>query len=313
MPTPLVSIIVRARNEAVSLARLIPLLARQQADFGYEVWLLDNDSHDGSADLARAAGWHVHHIPRDAFNYATALNTGAELAHGDICVSLSAHCFPQTDRWLAELVRPIREDATIVASYGRQWTNPQVAPFEALGNDSLFPPAGTPPTITAFSNANSAYRRAYALQHPFNPVVRILEDHLFLLELPPESRVVYAPEALVHHEHEHFSWRYNIRRWLREGWSFFFIRDYRGYQSPFAAQRWIELEQWLFGYTRLAAVALKRRRWRLALLTLPFFYLRDLCWLIGRMQAARQRAAIAAADALQSRPHRPITIPEQHS
>ena len=80
---PLVSIIVRARNEAPALRKLFALLQSQHTDFGYEIWLLDNDSSDGSAELARAAGVEVHHIPRDAFNYASALNQGAALARGE--------------------------------------------------------------------------------------------------------------------------------------------------------------------------------------------------------------------------------------
>ncbi len=294
---PLASIIIRARDEEPSLRRLIPLLQRQRADFAFEIWLLDNDSRDASAELARQAGLRYHRIPRSAFNYSTALNTGAELARGAFVVNLSAHCFPQGERWLAALIQPLRDDPSVVATYGRQWTNPAVAPFEARGNDQLFPPPGRAPEVVAFSNANCAIRRSYLLEHPFNPAIRILEDHLFLLELDPALRVAYVPDALVHHEHEAFSWRYYVRRWLREGWAFYYIADYRRLPSPFTERPWFYLPDLVRNYPVIAAVYLKRGQLREALLTLPFFYLRDLTWVVGRLIARRRRAALAAEDA----------------
>jgi glycosyltransferase involved in cell wall biosynthesis len=283
--TPLVSIIVRARDEEPALRRLLPLLQGQRADFQFEIWLLDNASRDGSAQLAQAAGICYHFIPRGAYNYATALNLGASLARGEIVVNLSAHCFPEGDGWLAALVAPLRDDPAVVATYGRQWANPRVAPFEALGNDQLFPPPGRSPELVAFSNANSAVRRAHLLLHPFNPAVKILEDHLFYLELAPEERVAYVAEALVHHEHEAFSWRYYMRRWLREGWSFFFIARHRGHASRFAGRPLIAWRDLLLSYPHVAGAFAKKGRVRMALLTLPFFYLRDLSWAAGMIWA----------------------------
>ncbi len=296
--TPLVSIIIRARNEEASLRRLVPLLREQRTDFEYEIWLLDNDSSDTSADIARAAGWNYHFIPRTAFNYATALNDGATLARGAIVVNLSAHCFPQHEYWLAELVRPLRENSTLVATYGRQSADSVNSPFEALGNDTMFPPLGRDPVVMAFSNANAAVRRDHVLQHPFNPVIQILEDHLFLLELGPNPPIVYAPLALVQHEHDHFSWRYYIRRWLREGWSFFFIVHHRKLESPFAHRPLLNWRDIAWGYARLAGGFAKRGRLNIAFLTVPFFYLRDIVWVIGHTWARLKHNDIADQDRL---------------
>jgi glycosyltransferase involved in cell wall biosynthesis len=293
---PLVSIIVRARDEAPALRRLLPIVQAQQTDFPFEIWLLDNDSQDESAQLAREAGICYHHIPRGAFNYATALNDGAALARGEFVVSLSAHCFPQDTNWLAALIQPLRDDPAVVATYGRQWTNPQAAPFEAMGNDTFFPAAGKRPQIVAFSNANSAIRRAYLLLHPFNPMVKILEDHLFFLELAEEYQFVYVPEAFVHHEHERFSWRYLVRRWVREGWAFFFITGHRGMQSPFASRPLLSLRELLIEYPRMVASYAKRGRVREALLTMPFFYLRDVTWAVSFVRAKLQHTLISRHD-----------------
>lgn len=294
-PKPFATIVIRARDEAPALRRLLPLLARQECDFHFEILLLDNASLDDSADLARRSGARCHTIPRGAFNYSTALNLGAELAAGELLVHLSAHCFPQTAAWLAQLVAPLRTHADVLASYGRQWINPATSPFEAQGNDDLFPATGEP-TVTAFSNANCAVRRALVLAHPFNPVVRILEDHLFFLELAGHGRFVYVPEALVHHEHEHFEWGYYLRRWRREGWAFYFITEHRGLASPFRPRRLLDGRHLFVDYPYHAAALLKRWRLRPALMTLPFFWLRDLTWLAGFREAARSRDRIARED-----------------
>lgn len=292
----LVSIIIRARNEAAALKRLLPLLKGQRCDFDVEIWLLDNDSQDGSAEIARAAGAEVQHIPRDAFNYATSLNQGAALARGEFVVNLSAHCYPLTDGWLAALIQPLRADPNVIASYGRQWTDPRTAPFEAMGNDSLFPAADQEATIVAFSNANCAIRRSYLLKHPFNPMVKILEDHLFYLELSSAYQFVYVPEAVVLHTHDSFSWRYYLRRWLREGWAFFFIGKHRGHASPFASMGKLSARELLIDYPKLAAVFARRGKLRTALLTLPFFWLRDSIWALSLLRASLKHGLISQSD-----------------
>ncbi|MBC8078198.1 MAG: glycosyltransferase [Chloroflexales bacterium] len=294
--TPLVSIIIRARNEAPALQRLLPILARQQADFGHEVWLLDNASDDGTAEIARAHGANYHFIPRDAFNYSSALNLGASLARGSIVVNLSAHCFPASDTWLAALVEPLRTPSDVIATYGRQRNEAHVAPFEALGNDSLFPAAGAAPSMVVFSNANCAIRKDYLLLHPFNPAIKILEDHLFYLELSGEYRFAYVPEALVAHEHERFSWRYYARRWAREGWSFFFLRNHRGLASPFVQFPFLIPRNLFYHYPKLAGWFAKRGEYRTALLTLPFFWLRDAIWFAGWLRARVRHPRLSQED-----------------
>lgn len=292
----LASIIIRARNEAAALQHLLPLLQGQRCDFEFEILVLDNDSDDGSQEIVRAAGLALYHIPRADFNYATALNQGAELARGEYVVNISAHCYPLSDTWLAALIQPLRENPQVIASYGRQWTDPQVAPFEAMGNDAIFPPTGHEPDLVAFSNANAAIRRLQLLAHPFNPVVKILEDHLFYLELRERWQFVYIPEALVLHAHESFSMRYYLKRWMREGWAYFFISQHRGYSSPFAKQQQISLREFFIGYPWLASVFARRRKFRTALITIPFFWLRDSIWALSFAQAASQHAHIAQAD-----------------
>jgi glycosyltransferase involved in cell wall biosynthesis len=294
--TPLVSIIIRARDEAPALRRLLPILKSQEVDFPFEIWLLDNDSHDDSSSLAREHGLRYHHIPRNGFNYAAALNLGASLAEGEIIVSLSAHCFPQHTGWLAALVVPLRTDQTVVATYGRQVIDPASDAFEAHGNAELFPADQRQPKIVAFSNANSAIRRDYLLMHPFNPAIKILEDHLFYLEIAGDFDVVYVPEAVVIHEHDRFSWRYYLRRWVLEGWSFYFLTRHRGLPSPYIPKRLVSPRRLLGTYPRIAFAYARRGRWKPALRAVPFFWLRDFVWLASFLRARLLHPRMAQLD-----------------
>lgn len=292
---PLVSIIIRARDEEKALKRLLPILAAQKTDFSFETWVLDNESHDGTAGVAQSFGACLHTIPRQGFNYATALNVGAQLAHGSILVHLSSHCFPQSESWLADLVNPLRSSQEVIATYGRQWIDPRQNPYEAEANDLFFPDSHDKLQMVTFSNANAAIRKSVVLQNPFNPEVRILEDHLFYLELSPYSLFEYVPEALVHHEHEHFSMRYYLKRWVMEGWSLYFILKQRGLASPFKASRFFH-PQTLRGYARLSRKFYRTGYKWAGLAGIPFFLLREILWTWGWLQGRMARLQTARRD-----------------
>ena len=80
------SIIVPMLNEAAALPVLLPQLAHWHAR-GCEVVLVDGGSTDGSADVARAAGFRVVEAERGR---ARQMNAGAALARGEVLVFLHA-------------------------------------------------------------------------------------------------------------------------------------------------------------------------------------------------------------------------------
>jgi hypothetical protein len=210
-------------------------------------------------------------------------------------VNLSAHCFPQSDSWLACLVEPLRRNDDVIATYGRQWIDPQQNPYEAQGNDLFFPAKGQEPQLVAFSNANAAIRKAVLLQYPFNPCVRILEDHLFYLELSSRALFEYVPEALVHHEHDSFSLGYYGKRWPLEGWAFHFILKQRGLASPFKAHRFFDPGA-LRGYLGLGRKLYRSGYRRAGLATLPFFLAREILWIYGWLRAKAAYLQTARTD-----------------
>ena len=94
------SIIIRVLNERENLNRLLDILERQ--DFrDKEIIIVDNESTDGTLELARSRKVKVINLPRSQFSYPRALNLGAGAATGDILVFLSAHSFPLREDWLS--------------------------------------------------------------------------------------------------------------------------------------------------------------------------------------------------------------------
>jgi NDP-sugar pyrophosphorylase family protein len=79
-----VSIVIPAYNEAASIAHVV----RDFRSLADEIVVMDNQSADGTADLARAAGAVVHSRPLKG--YGDALRQGMDAATGDILVLVEA-------------------------------------------------------------------------------------------------------------------------------------------------------------------------------------------------------------------------------
>src|SRR5437660_2198571 len=122
---PLVSVLIRVRNEEHALRRLLECLRLQKLDRAFEVVVIDNESDDGSAAVARTMGTRVYTFPRSLFGYGRAINVGVKLCRGDLIILLSAHAWPQGDDWLSRMVNGI-EDSGVAAAYCRQLADGKV-------------------------------------------------------------------------------------------------------------------------------------------------------------------------------------------
>jgi glycosyltransferase involved in cell wall biosynthesis len=127
---PAASVIVSARNAEATLERALACLIAQDADFGYEVVLVDHASSDSTAEIAAAAGPPVRliHAPGDGTTPVGPRNLGVAEARGGILAFTDADCFA-TPRWLAAGVRAL-ERADLVQ--GRVVPDPSVpmGPFD---------------------------------------------------------------------------------------------------------------------------------------------------------------------------------------
>lgn len=109
------SVVIPAYNEASFLGSCLDSLLNQDFDGLYEIIVVDNNSSDGTAEVARSRGVRVLHEPRPGV--CSARQRGTEHAHGEIVVSTDADTVFGAG-WLSRIDRAFRADPGRVAVAG---------------------------------------------------------------------------------------------------------------------------------------------------------------------------------------------------
>lgn len=112
---PRFSVVVPAYDEADVLDVTLDALLRQDFTEGYEVIVVDNASHDATADVARRAGVRVLHEPVPGV--CAARQRGVDGARGEIVVSTDADTVVPQD-WLTRFDAQFRSHPEVVAVAG---------------------------------------------------------------------------------------------------------------------------------------------------------------------------------------------------
>ena len=102
-PSPVVSVVIAAYNDAVHLEECLDALARQ--DYGrdhYEVIVVDDGSTDETATVAQAQGWVQYRYQENA-GPSSARNLGVRESKGEILAFTDSDCVPEPG-WLSALV-----------------------------------------------------------------------------------------------------------------------------------------------------------------------------------------------------------------
>lgn len=213
----LASIVIRTLNESRHLDDLLAAISQQQTPtLDVEVVLVDSGSTDGTLEIAKKHGCHIHHIQRKAFSFGRSLNLGCAKSRGDILVFISGHCVPAGTNWLEELCRPIA-DGRVAYTYGRQIGDDDNNFSERRIFAKYFPAESAIPQAGFYcNNANSALRRSAWEQFPFNEELTGLEDMELARRLVEAGeRIGYVAEACVFHHHDE-DWATVRRRFERE-------------------------------------------------------------------------------------------------
>ncbi|MFE9098037.1 HEAT repeat domain-containing protein [Streptomyces sp. NPDC007264] len=193
------SVIVRFRNEAVHLGAVLRAIRAQRCSVPVEIVAVDNASTDGSRDIAEPYADTLVQITD--YRPGAALNRSIEACSGDHVVVVSAHAVPSDERWLENLIRPLRSP-DVLGVYGGQ-IYPINAKFLDKRDLDIFSDI-RPRTETRdsdFWNANSAFGRNAWEKQPFDETVIELEDHHWTKQILPEGNrwIRFEPEARVYH------------------------------------------------------------------------------------------------------------------
>jgi rhamnosyltransferase len=209
------AVVIRARDEAASIGRLLDLLAAQTHP--HEVLVVDSGSTDQTPEIARAHGARVLEIPSAEFTFGGALNTGTERTGGEVVVSLSAHAFPRSADWLSKVVRWF-EDPDVACVFGEEHDTDGKRLRGVVRQDLallLAQPAW------GYSNGAGAFRRSLWEQQRFDEALPGTEDRAWsrwALELGHVC--VLDPALAVDHDHTRDSLRQCFRRYEREARGF---------------------------------------------------------------------------------------------
>ncbi|MCK6446899.1 MAG: glycosyltransferase [Planctomycetes bacterium] len=222
MSAPRLSILLPTYNGADDLERLLPALAAQKVDGGFEICAIDSSSTDRTRELLAAAGASIEVIQKSEFRHGATRNRCALRARGELLVFLSQDVVPEGTRFLAELANAFADPRT-AGAYGR------VLPFESddpltartvldlpeaeereLVRDldhvgGLHELSGTERAeFVRFNNVASAIRADVFRKLPF-PDIAFGEDFAWAARaLTAGWRIRFVPKAIARHAH-HYS------------------------------------------------------------------------------------------------------------
>lgn len=166
---------IRCLNEAGHIGTLFEKIKKQTfAD--YEVVVVDSGSTDRTLEIVAGEDARLEHIEKKDFSFGRSLNIGCRAARGELLVFVSAHCYPENEDWLSNLVSGFDDDKVAVV-YGKQRGIPDSHFSERQIFRRWFPDESVPRQDNPFSNnANCAIRRSLWEESPYDEELTGLED-----------------------------------------------------------------------------------------------------------------------------------------
>ncbi len=202
MTQPLVSIIIRTKNEEAWIGRTLRAVETQTYR-NYEVIIVDTGSTDRTLEIAKKFPCQIVCDETVPYRPGRVLNRGIHASNGSLLVLLSAHAVPVDETWLAQLVSTILEDEQTAGVYGRQLPLPESSPFDKRDLLITFgPEKRVQRKDNFFHNANAIIRRDLWERIPFDETATNIEDRLWTKAVQEHGfSVTYEPEARVYHHH----------------------------------------------------------------------------------------------------------------
>lgn len=185
-----------------------------------QVLIVDSDSTDGTAQLARDAGFTVCSISRAEFNHGdTRQRAALMLPNAEILVYMTQDAVLADPQALSTLLA-VFDDPRVAAAYGRQLPRAGAKSIEAHARGFNYPATSNVRELCSrerlgfkaifISNSFSAYRRSSLMEvGGFPSGVIFGEDTIAAAKLLLAGlRTAYVAEACVYHSHSY--------RWLQE-------------------------------------------------------------------------------------------------
>jgi len=176
------AVVLRTLNEADGLRVLLPALRAQRPE-PPRILAVDSGSTDETLRVLEEADVEVIRLAPEDFSYGRALNVGLAEVREPFAALLSAHAVPRSCCWMADLIRPMKDDPSIAAVSGacngqiphlpRQQTDVTLASAEQYLADPMI----------GLVNANAAIRMSVWREHAFDEEMIACEDKAWTLSV----------------------------------------------------------------------------------------------------------------------------------
>jgi rhamnosyltransferase len=210
---PLASVVIRSKDEARWIGRLIDILRAQTIAARLELIVVDSGSADGTVEIVRARGIDPIEIAPSTFTFGGALNTGCEAAGAPLIIALSAHAFPPDERWAERAVAAF-ENERVACACGDE-RGPDGSPLRAPVLQDAAHARKHP--FWGYSNGAGAFRTDLWRERPWRPDMPGTEDKEWAWAWLEQGWLVRIdPDLGVEHDHSHDPLRSTYLRARRE-------------------------------------------------------------------------------------------------
>lgn len=247
------SVVVLTYNGEKYLRQVLEMIQRQKAK-AVEIIVIDSGSTDGTLEIVRLSAADLHQIPRSEFGHSTTRNLVARIARGKYIAFLTQDATPADSCWLDRLLAAFQYSPNVAGAFSRQVPRPGSDLLNANDLHMYFKEKGqvrTHPQDAArwkrdlwkcmqFSNASALYEKELLLQNPFDEELPVGEDQEWAKRMLEKGyRIVYQPESIVLHSHDHtLTEKYHRNLEMGAGFAKFL--------SPILGRRRFPLGAWLF-------------------------------------------------------------------
>ena len=218
---PFASVLVRARNDEALVGRTLEGVFSQKADFPFEVVVCDDASTDRTREIAAKFPVRFFERPAGPYKPGRTLNALVRDARGEVVVFNNSDAVPLDDRWLAELVKPLRSGSHRVFAFANQLPRPDAQALVRKDSERAFGDGRVQATWRFFfSLASSATWRQNLIDVPFDEKIQYSEDVEWAWRNSRREKdpveIVYCPDSHVEHSHN-YTLRELARRFRGEG------------------------------------------------------------------------------------------------
>jgi rhamnosyltransferase len=235
MSEPLASVVIRTKDEAASIGRLIDILRRQTVADALELIVVDSGSTDATVGIVREHGIDPIEMPARSFSFGRSLNLGCAAASAPILIALSAHAFPLDDEWAARMLQAFEAERVACACGephgpdGSSLTEVVLQTFETAQQNPFW----------GYSNAAGGFRASLWRERPWREDLPGTEDREWAWHWMRRGWMVRVDPALVvDHDHSHDDLRSVFVRSRREWVGYSMYLDLERRSAAEMASRW---------------------------------------------------------------------------